>query len=152
MGLTSAPASATRSPPKAYLYKRPSARLFKILIPTTRIIWQKSDWSYCSDDFLESAQPRPSIGLSCGESAFFAPSGWLGCFSFALAPGSNPTFAWLYGVDWFECPSGSASWQPLICDESQFWVCLATNFTHSDRPRDRINIGHDTLSASFYSF
>ena len=39
-----------------------------------------------SDDFLESAQPRPPICLNCGEFAFFAHPGWLACLSFALAP------------------------------------------------------------------
>ena len=38
-----------------------------------------------SEDFLEPGQPQSSIRLNCGEFAFFAPSGWFGCLSFALA-------------------------------------------------------------------
>ena len=42
------------------------------------------------------------------------------------------------GLDRFEGLNDSAAWQLLNCSESQFWVCLATNFTVSDPPRDTV--------------
>jgi len=56
-----------------------------------------------SEDFLEPIQTPLPICLRCSEFAFFLPSGWLGCLSFALAPiRLLPDYT---GSKWTQAPS-----------------------------------------------